>query len=156
MKRASQIDAVPYIEIDRYAGIWYEIGRYSHWYEKGISNVSAEYIPRDGYIDIINRYEKSNKYDEIRGKAFIIPDSGNAKFKVQFHWPFKGNYWIIDLDKDYQWAVVSNPSQTNLWILYRKPIIDNEKLRPIVYRLVNLGFELAKVHWTKQTDRTRK
>lgn len=156
MKRNKTIEAVPYVEITKYAGVWYEIGRYTHWYKKGASNVSAEYIPKDGYLEVINRCEKSNKLREIKGKAFIVPDSGNAKLKVQFQWPFKGNYWIIDLDENYQWAVVSNPSQTDLWILYRKPTICNELLRPIVYRLVNRGFELAKVHWTKQTDKTEK
>ena len=152
MKRKKTIEPVPYVEIDRYAGVWYEIGRYQHWYEKGATNVSAEYIQKDGYLEVFNRYKKTNKDGEIKGKAFIVPNSGNAKLKVQFHWPFKGDYWVIDLDEDYQWAVVSNSSRSNLWILYRKPIIDNEELRPIVYRLVNNGFELAKVHWTKQTN----
>jgi len=152
MKRNKEIDVVPYVEIDRYAGVWYEIGRYPHWYERGAYNVSAEYSSKDGYLEVVNRCERLNKHHEIKGKAYIVPDSGNAKLKVEFRWPFKGNYWIIDLDENYQWAVVSNPSQTNLWILYRKPTIANEVLRPIVYRLVNRGFELAKVHWTKQSN----
>ncbi|WP_321519399.1 lipocalin family protein [uncultured Bacteroides sp.] len=156
MKQNKTIAVVPYVEIDRYAGVWYEIGRYPHWYERGAYNVSAEYILRNDYLEIINRCKRAKKEHQVKGKAFIVPDSGNAKLKVQFQWPFKGDYWIIDLDEDYQWAVVSNPSQTNLWILYRKPTICNEELRSIVYRLVNRGFELAKVHWTKQTDKTRK
>ncbi len=156
MKRNKKIEAVPYVEINRYAGMWYEIGRYSNWHQKGTSNVSAEYIPRDGYLEVIKRYIKSNKNKKIKGKAFIIPDSSNAKLKIQFHWPLKKDYWIIDLDENYQWAVISNSLQTSLWILYRHPTICNEVLRPIVYRLVNRGFDLAKVHWTKQQDKTEK
>lgn len=154
MKRNKEIEVAPYVEINKYAGKWYEIGRYRHWYERNAYNVSAEYTLKDGYIEVVNRCEKGNKHIEIKGKAYVIPESGNAKLKVKFNWLMKGDYWIIDLDENYQWAVVSNPSQTNLWILYRKPTIENDVLRPIVYRLVNRGFELAKVHWTKQTSTT--
>jgi apolipoprotein D and lipocalin family protein len=45
----------------------------------------------------------------INGKVFVCYDSGNAKLKVQFFWPFKGKYWIIDLADDYSYAVASHP-----------------------------------------------
>ncbi|BEG99791.1 lipocalin family protein [Bacteroides sedimenti] len=150
MKKHKNIDTVPYVEIERYAGIWYEIGRYPSWFEKDTCNVSAEFIPKEGYIEVINRCEKSKKEKKTQGKAYIVPESGNAKLKMQFRWPIKCDYWIIDLDDNYQWAVVSDSSQSSLWILYRQPLIENDELRPIVYRLVNRGFDLAKVHWTKQ------
>lgn len=150
MKKHKRIEAVPYIEIDQCAGVWYEIGRYPHWYEKGAYNVSAEYIPQNGYIEVINRCEKPKKEIEVKSKAYIVPDSGNAKLKMQFRGLLKNNFWIIDFDENYQWMVISNPQQTILWILYRQPLISNDELRPIVYRLVNHGFDLAKVHWTKQ------
>lgn len=153
MERKKNIEPVPYLEIDRYLGVWYEIGRYSNWYENDTYNVSAEYIAKDSYIDVIYRHTKSKKERLAKGKLFIIPDSGNARFKSQFIWVFKQERWVIDLDEENQWLVASNPKQSQLWILYRKPTISNEVLRPIVYRLVNMGFDLAKVHWTKQEEK---
>ena len=150
MKKHEKVETVPYVDVDKYVGTWYEIGRYPHWFERGASLVTAEYIQKDGYFDVINRCVKGYKKQEKRGKAFVLPNSGNSKFIIKFGWLLKGDYWIIDLDEHYTWAVISNPRQTKLWILYRQPYISDEVLRPILYRLVNRGFNSAKIVWTEQ------
>lgn len=152
MKRSKNIEPIPYFELDKYMGVWYEIGRYSNWYENDTYDVSIEYVQKEDYIEVICKQTKSEKVRIRKGKLYIVPDSGNAKLKAQFVWLFKRELWIIDLDEEKQWLVASNPKHSLLWILYRKPIISNEVLRPIVYRLVNMGFDLAKVHWTKQDE----
>lgn len=155
MEKKKNIEPVPYVEMDRYLGVWYEVGRYSNWYENETYNVSAEYIPKDNFIDVIYKHTKSKKEHSTKRKLFIIPNSGNARIKNQLFWIINRERWIIDLDEDNQWMVASNPKKSLLWILYRKPAISNEVLRPIVYRLVNMGFDLAKVHWTKQEEKKR-
>lgn len=143
-------DTAPYVELEKYAGLWYEIGRYPQTFKKGATHVTAQYIPCDSYFKVINSCLRKGKKKIAKGKAFAVPDSGNAKLKVQFFWPFKGDYWIIELDKNYQWAVVSNCKLSYLWILCRKPHINNEVLLPIVYSLMEHGFNLARIVWTIQ------
>ncbi len=150
MMKHKEVETVPYVELGKYAGVWYEIGRYPQRFEKGATHVTAEYVPCDGYLKVTNTCLKKGKKKTAKGKAFVVPDSGNAKLKVEFFWPFKGDYWIIELDKDYQWAVVSNRKLSSLWILYRKPHINNEILLPIVYSLMERGFNLARIIWTIQ------
>jgi len=91
----------------------------------GASAKPLEVVPRaDGAIDVVNACRKNTldgKESSIRGKAWIVDKTTNAKLKVQFFWPFAGVYWIIELDKDYQWAVVGHPDRTYYWILSRTP-----------------------------------
>ena len=80
----------------------------------------------------------------------MVKNSGNAKLKVQFFWPFRGDYWIIDLGEDYNYAVVSDPSKKYLWILSRTPKMAGEKYSEIIVRLNQMGFNIAKLHVTEQ------
>lgn len=150
MKKDESVESVPFVDLDKYMGVWYEIGRYPCWFEKGASHVRVEYTLRDNYVEVINRCIKKGKESYVTGKAYVMPDSGNAKLKVRFKWPFQGDYWIIDLDEDYSWAAVSNPKKTRLWILYREPNVTNELLRLIAKRVIQKGFNSAKIIWTEQ------
>ncbi|MCE9538840.1 MAG: lipocalin family protein, partial [Bacteroidetes bacterium] len=82
--------------------------------------------------------------------AFVEKNSGNAKLKVQFFWPFTGKYWIIDLAHDYSYAVVSHPNRKYLWILSRTPKMDDLVYQQIISRLKEKGFDLTKLQITKQ------
>ena len=86
----------------------------------------------------------------IRDRASIVDKRTNAKLKVQFFWPFKGDYWIIDLDKDYQYAVVSEPARQYLWILSRSPKMDNQTLEKLKNKIREKGFNLS---YLKKTSR---
>ena len=88
------------------------------------------------------------KQTYIKGKAFVEKDSGNAKLKVQFFWPFRGKYWIIDLADDYSYAVVSHPNKKYLWILSRTPQMDAQVYEQILLRLKSKGFDLDKIQKT--------
>ena len=99
---------------------------------------------------MLNRCKRNGKESYIKGKAFVDENSGNAKLKVQFFWPFKGKYWIIDLAYDYSYAVVSHPNRKYLWILSRKPELDDEIYNSILTRLKEKGFDLSDLQITKQ------
>jgi apolipoprotein D and lipocalin family protein len=102
------------------------------------------------YLIVENRCKRNGKESYIKGKIFVDENSGNAKLKVQFFWPFKGKYWIIDLADDYSYAVVSHPNKNYLWILSRKPKIDEAIYQGIITRLKAKGFDLSKLKTTKQ------
>ena len=89
--------------------------------------------------------------DLNKGKAFEEKKSGNAKLKVQFFWPFKGKYWIIDLADDYSYAVVSHPDKNYLWILSRTAKIQAVTYQQILSRLKEKGFDLTKIQLTEQS-----
>jgi apolipoprotein D and lipocalin family protein len=92
----------------------------------------------------------NGKKSGIKGKAFVVENSGNAKLEVQFFWPFKGKYWIIDLDSNYTYAVVGHPNREYLWILSRTPQMDQAVYDGILERVKAKGFDLAKLQVTLQ------
>jgi apolipoprotein D and lipocalin family protein len=145
---------VPYVDLDRYAGKWYEFAAYPQPFQKGCHCTTAEYTLTDrGYVIVENRCNRGSingKESYIKGKAFVKKNSGNAKLKVQFFWPFRGDYWIIDLADDYSYAVVSNPNKKYLWILSRTPVMSNEIYEGILERLREKGFDLSKLNLTVQ------
>lgn len=152
--RSQILQTVPKVDVSRYAGKWYEIASYPQVFQKGCNCTTAEYTPTDkGYIIVENRCNKGSvngKESYIKGKAFVDENSGNAKLKVQFFWPFKGKYWIIDLADDYSYAVVSHPNKKYLWILSRTPKLNDAVYQQIILRLKEKGFDTEKLQHTKQ------
>ena len=99
---------------------------------------------------VINSCTKNGKRKDIRGKAFVVKGSNNARLKVQFFWPFKGDYWIIKLAEDYRYAVVSEPEKNYLWILSRNSKMNEADLNEVKVFLKENGFELEKLVYPKQ------
>jgi len=141
----TSLTTVESVDLQRYSGTWYEMASYPQIFERGCSNVKATYTPKDGYIEVFNQSIKNKKKNTIKGKAFVVEHSGNARLKVQFFWPFKGNYWIIDLANDYSWAIVSDPKRKTLWILSRSPVMKDALYDSLVAKLVNRGFDKGKI-----------
>ncbi len=137
------------VELQKYAGKWYEIASYPMSFQKDCYCVTADYTLTDkGYVNVYNSCRKGSvngKMKSITGKAFPVKGSNNVKLKVQFFWPFKTDYWVIDKAEDYSWAVVSGPSRKYLWILSRTPDMPKETWEYIAVRLVKNGFDLAKL-----------
>lgn len=117
------LPTVPYVDLNKYAGKWYEIASFPQQFQKGCHCTTADYTLSDkGFVIVENRCNRDSldgKQTYVKGKAFVTKNSGNAKLKVQFFWPFKGKYWIIDLADDYSYAVVGHPNRKYLWILSR-------------------------------------
>ena len=137
------------VDLNRYAGVWYEIASFPQKFQKGCRCTTAEYTVTDkNYVKVVNKCQKPGKFASIEGKAFIVDNSGNAKLKVQFFWPFKADYWIIGLDKDYQWAAVGNESRKYLWILSRMPVMDEKTYNSILAEISIKGFDVSKLRKT--------
>ncbi len=140
------LETVRSIDIEKYQGLWYEIAIFPNSFEKGCSCTTAEYkFNPKGYIEVINTCKRKGKIDHIKGKAFVVNNSNNTKLKVQFFWPFRGNYWIIDIDEGYTYAVVSDPSKKYLWILSRSSTMDDQLYQSIVKNLADKGFDISKI-----------
>ena len=125
------------VDLDRYLGRWYEIASFPQWFQRGCVASTATYSRRpDGRIDVVNECRDGSFDGELRraeGIAWVTSEEESlAKLKVQFFWPFRGDYWIVDLDPDYRYAAVGHPSRDYLWILARTPTLD-----PIVYRALS-------------------
>jgi len=153
--QAQNLETVPEVDLKKYAGTWFEIAAIPQSFEKGCACTKATYTPTDqGYIIIENTCEKpeKNKTTTVKGKAFVEEGSGNAKLKVQFFWPFKGKYWIIDLAQDYSYAVVGHPNRKYLWILSRTPSITEELYNHLLQGIAEKGFDLSKIEKTPQCE----
>lgn len=124
---ASPLTAVDNVDLRRYAGKWYEIARYPNRFQsKCQSDTTAIYTLRDdGKVQVVNACrEKDGKVTTARGTAKVVDKKTNAKLKVIFFWPFYGDYWVIGLSPDYQYAIVGEPSRKYLGILSRTPSME--------------------------------
>ncbi|MCX6294574.1 MAG: lipocalin family protein [Bacteroidetes bacterium] len=147
------LQTVQNVDLNKYAGKWFEIASYPQRFQKGCHCTTAEYtVSKKGYVIVENKCNRDSvngKQSYIKGKAFVVKNTGNAKLKVQFFWPFTGKYWIIDLADDYSYAVVSHPNKKYLWILSRTPKMDDVIYQQIIQRLKEKGFDLAKLQITQ-------
>jgi len=146
------LDTVKNVDIQKYKGTWYEIARFEHFFEKGCKNVTATYeLKNDGDIKVINSCVNidDNSKKQATGVVFVA-DETNSKLRVSFFRPFYGDYWILDLDKDYTYALVGTPSREYLWILSRTKTIPKNIKQKLVNKISKLGFEKQKLIWTIQ------
>jgi apolipoprotein D and lipocalin family protein len=143
------------LDIQKYLGTWYEIARYNHSFERGLVGVTANYsFRKDGKIKVVNSGYKNSfdgKFSQAVGKA-KIPDPINdpAKLKVSFFLFFYGDYYVMELDKDYQWAVIGSSSDKYLWILSRKPQMEKELYNELLDKLQKRGYDVSKLIKVKQ------
>ena len=141
-----------------YLGRWYEIARLDHSFERGLSDVTAEYrLESDGRITVINCgfSGQENRWKDAVGKAYPAGESPSVgHLKVSFFGPFYGSYIIFDLDKnDYQYAYVSGPSKKYLWLLSRTPSISEESFTRFVDTASSLGFDTSQLIRVRHTGR---
>jgi len=138
------------LDINRYLGTWYEIARFDHRFERGLVGVTANYSMRDdGKIQVINSGYKNRldgAFSEAIGKA-KIPDPENepAKLKVSFFLFFYGDYFVLELDDDYQWVIIGSSSDKYLWILSRTPQIEKDLYTALLEKLKRRGYDISKL-----------
>lgn len=147
------------LDVQRYMGVWYEIARYPAWFQsKCASQSQAEYaLQADGRVRVINRCRLENgEPSEAQGTARQIGGPGSAKLEVRFApaWlsflPFVwGDYWVIDLDPEYELVAVSEPAREYLWILSRTPSLDEARLEALLGRLEAMGFDRGRLLYTR-------
>jgi apolipoprotein D and lipocalin family protein len=151
------VSPVTGFDVNRYLGTWYEIARLDHSFERGLQQVTAEYSERDdGGIRVVNRGYDTEKqaWEQSEGKAFFIGDSDVGRLKVSFFGPFYGAYNIIELDREnYQYAMVSGPDRSYLWILARSPVLEQTTVDRLVKQAAGLGFDSEQLIFVEHTDR---
>ena len=151
MGKPDGVRPVSGFELERYLGTWYEIARLDHSFERGLSNVTAQYSMRDdGGVRVINRgySRKKGKWEQAEGKAYFVGDESEGYLKVSFFGPFYGSYLIFELDRDgYQYAFISGPNISNLWLLSRTPEVSDDLKRQFEAQARSLGFDLDELIW---------
>ena len=149
------------LDVARYMGSWYEIAKYPNFFQrKCASNTVAQYSPQaDGTLRVFNKcIQEDGKPIDALGQARQIGDATSPKLEVRFApaWlsflPFVwGNYWVIDIDTDYQLVAVSEPKREYLWILSRTPEVSAKAYDELLARLEKRGFDLKRLEKSKQT-----
>jgi len=139
----SKLEVVPHVELKKYLGKWYEIARLPARFQEGCTGTTATYtLSKDGNISVLNECIKNGKIKRAKGKAKVVDKNSGAKFKVTFFWPFYGDYWIINLGKDYEYAVVGTPNRKYLWILSRTPQMDEKLFSQLIESVKSKGFDV--------------
>ena len=150
-KNTAGIPAVSGFNPQRYMGTWYEIARFPHVFEKGMSHVTAEYtLKDDGTIQVVNRGRREDgSASEIKGKAKIASSKGEGELKVSFFGPFYSPYRIIYLNENYTVAVVTSSTKDYLWILGREKVLLPDQKETCLKLMRDNGFEVEKLQWVK-------
>ena len=154
-----ELQTVSHVDLNRYLGTWYDIASFPQRFQKGCTGSTATYTIRDdGDIDVVNRCRLNSldgKEKMANGRARVVDKATNAKLKVSFFRPFWGDYWIIDLGQNYEYAVVGHPSRDYLWILSRTPTIDPAVYDEVIGRLKEQGYAVQRLNRTLQQGSDR-
>lgn len=151
-KEYNTLEVVPHVDLKKYLGKWYEIARLPARFEEGCSDITATYsLSDDGTISVLNECKRNGKVKRAKGKAKVVDKNTGAKLKVTFFWPFYGDYWIINLGKDYDYAVVGTPNRKYLWILSRTPQMDDKLFSQLIELVKSKGFDVTNLIRTSHT-----
>ena len=147
---------VDQVDFQRYVGTWYEAAAVPIRPQESCVGTTAHYALRDdGGISVVNECYDESFDGELRraeGRAWVQGEESDGRLWVRFFWPFRSHYWIVDLDEDYRWAVVSNPDRDPFWILSRAPCMDQQTFDGIVDSLHRRGFDIDRLETTLQRD----
>lgn len=154
--RAAPITPVPALDLERYAGRWYEIARFPVWFQEGCAAVTADYTPRpDGGVGVRNACRRDgldgplDTAEAVASRA--VPGATDGRLKVRFAgMPVSGDYWVIFIDPDYRLAVVAVPSGRAGWILARRPQVGSRELGLAKAALARAGYDTDRLVLTRQ------
>lgn len=136
-------------KLEKYLGKWYEIARLDHSFERGLTQVTADYVLEDnGRVRVLNRgYSvKDNAWKQVEGKAYFVKDTDRGFLKVSFFGPFFASYIVFELDHEgYQYSLVCGPNKSYLWLLARTPELKEDIKQFLVTKAAGLGFDTSKL-----------
>ena len=140
-------------DLSRYLGVWYEVARYNHSFERGMDNTMAEYILQDdGKVFVLNTGWKNGKFKVAEGKAkYKDPDGHPGALKVSFFLFFYSEYNVMMVDENYQISLVGSKSENYLWILSRTPVPDPDLLSMVLEEAARRGYDTSKLIWVDQS-----
>jgi apolipoprotein D and lipocalin family protein len=149
------VKPVENFNLDKYQGIWYEIARLDHSFERGLEQVTAEYkLMPNGYVKVTNRgfSPKENAWNVATGKAKFVEREDIGFLKVSFFGPFYASYVIFELDEQYQYSFVTGPDTSYLWLLSRTPNPDKAVIDKFITMSKGLGFNTSDIIFPKQVN----
>lgn len=148
------LPTVEAVDLVRYAGTWHEIALLPNSFQSMcVADTQANYRLDGGTVRVTNRCRKSDgEVEEATGIAKVVEGSNGAKLRVSFFRPFYGDYWVLALDKGYQWVLVGEPSRKYAWVLARQPVLDAATLDAALDRAATLGFDRSAFRRTPQTQ----
>ncbi len=145
MGMPDSVQPITGFELERYLGKWYEVARLDHSFEKGLSQVTAEYsLRKNSGVLVLNRgfSESKNEWKEAEGKAYFVNSDTEGYLKVSFFGPFYGSYVVFELDREnYQYAFISGPNTKYLWLLSRTPSVGEEVIEKFIEMSSSRGFD---------------
>ena len=137
------------VDLNRYEGLWYEIARLPNFFERKLKCTSATYtLRKDGKITVLNKgfyLTDPKKLSSVQGVAWVPDQKAPGKLKVQFFWPFSGDYWIMELDKEYRFVLVGDPKYKYLWILSRTKKMDESIYNKLLMKAVDTGYDVKSI-----------
>ena len=144
---------VTQFDLSRYLGVWYEVARYNHSFEKGMDNTMAEYILQDdGKVFVLNTGWTNGKFEVAEGKAkYKDPEGNPGALKVSFFLFFYSEYNVMMVDENYQISLVGSKSDNYLWILSRTPVPDPDLLQMVLAEAEARGYDTSKLIWVDQS-----
>lgn len=135
------------MELQKFQGVWYEIAHNPWFPENNCYSMIADYkLLENNEIEVTNicrKYGFDGEISKITGKAWLVDPTIKSKWEVQFIWPFTLDYWVVDLQEDYKYAVIGEPDKENIWILSRKPIMKKSLLVKIIKKIEMKGYDLS-------------
>lgn len=147
-------ETVERVDLHRYVGKWFTIACIPQRMIPVMHNTAVEYrLNNKGNLKISKIYRRKGSFTReiiLSGTAFIQENTNNAKFKVQYLWPFTDTAWVIELADDYSYAVIGNPSRTSLTILSRNEKMDSNIYSAILDRVKNKGFNTERLKLTPE------
>ncbi|WP_391091172.1 lipocalin family protein [Vibrio sp. NH-UV-68] len=148
------IQPVKDFKLNNYLGQWYEIARLDHSFERGLSQVTAEYrLRKDGGVSVLNRgySAATQEWKEAEGKAYFVNNPDEGYLKVSFFGPFYGSYVVFDLEKEnYEYAFVSGPNNDYLWLLSRSPSVSADIIERFEELAEQNGFDVEQLIYVEQ------
>ncbi|MFD2148358.1 lipocalin family protein [Mucilaginibacter antarcticus] len=135
------------VDVSRFAGKWYSLSSIPTAFDKGTRETTTTYtLNTYGYFSVITTAKKDdNEVHTYKSKLFPDAKQNNAEMKAQFIWPFKVDYWVIDLAKDYSYVVVGHPEHKFLFIMSRKPALDKKLYDGLVAKCKAMGYPVEKL-----------
>jgi apolipoprotein D and lipocalin family protein len=141
------LKVVSNLDLHKFQGVWYEIAHNPWFPENNCFAMIAHYkLIEDNKIEVTNICRKhgfDGEISKITGKAWLAEPIITSKWEVQFIWPFTLDYWVIDLEENYKYAVIGEPDKENFWILSRKPIMEKSLLTKIIKKTKMKGYDLS-------------
>ncbi len=152
--RADEAPATVDLDLERFEGTWYELARFDSFFRRGCTGNTATYTRKsDTELTVHNRcfQDRLDGPEKTASGRLWRPDPAQrGKLKLQVVWPFVSDFWVLELGKDHEYAVVGNPKKTTLTILSRTPRLDEARFEAIVARLKARGYAVDSLHRTLQ------